>query len=62
MLCVAYRLCKKVPGQPQTEECFQATHLQFATDTTEIRYVDKSKPSVLINATTTSDGTFPVGS
>lgn len=45
-----------------TEECFQRTHLQFATEQTEIRYVDNHKPSVLINATTTSVGTFPKGS
>lgn len=58
----AYRLCKKVQGMTLTEECFQRTHLQFATEQTEIRYVDNHKPSVLINATTTSVGTFPKGS
>jgi hypothetical protein len=57
----AYRLCKKVDGQELTEECFQQTHLNFATDTTEVRRT-KSNASVFINATTTSVGTYPAGS
>ena len=56
-----YRLCKKAEGKELTEECFQQNHLNFATDTTEIRYT-KSNQSVFINATTTSEGTFPEGS
>ena len=55
------RLCKKAEGKELTEECFQQNHLNFATDTTEIRYT-KSNQSVFINATTTSEGTFPGGS
>ena len=51
-----YRLCKKAEGNELTEECFQQNHLNFATDTTEIRYT-KSNQSVFINATTTSEGT-----
>lgn len=56
-----YRLCKKTPGQPLTEECYQKTPLAFATNTTEIRYT-KGDRAFLINATTTSVGTYPAGS
>jgi hypothetical protein len=55
-------------GKELTEECFQQNHISFATDVTEVRHT-KSSPSgkvitksVFINATTTSEGTFPVGS
>ena len=41
---------------------FQKTPLKFATETTTIRYHDGSRPDFLINATTTSEGTWPVGS
>jgi hypothetical protein len=58
----SYRLCKKVEGQPMTEECYQQGHLDFATDTTEIRYTDSSVKPFLINATTTSEGTYPLKS
>lgn len=34
----AYRLCPK--NSEQTEECFQAGHLQFVGDTTDIQYCD----------------------
>ena len=58
----SYRLCKKVEGLPMTEECYQQGHLDFATDTTEIRYTDSSVKPFLINATTTSEGTYPLNS
>merc|ERR1712057_117167 len=60
----AYRLCKKVEGKELTEECFQQTHLQFATDKTEIRYIDgpRNGERFFINATTTSEGTYPANS
>jgi len=58
----SYRLCKKVEGQTETEECYQRTPLDFATTTTEIRYKDGSRRPFLINATTTSVGTWPKGS
>ena len=45
-----------------SEACYQQTHLEFATETTEVRYMDGSRPSVWINATTTSKGTWPLGS
>jgi hypothetical protein len=51
-----------VPGQSETEECYQQGHLPFATETTEIRYHDNTNRSFLINATTTSVGTWPAGS
>ena len=58
------RLCKKDGSASGgvTEECYQQTPLAFATDTTEIRYVDGSRAPFLINATTTDKGTWPVGS
>ena len=60
----SYRLCKKDGSASGgvTEECYQQTPLDFATDTTEIRYVDGSRAPFLINATTTDKGTWPVGS
>lgn len=58
----SYRLCKKVEGKTATEECYQQTPLDFATDTTEIKYYDGSRKPFLINATTTNKGTWPVGS
>merc|ERR1712054_72189 len=58
----SYRLCKKEEGKEATEECYQQTPLDFATETTEIRYKDGSKQPFLINATTTSVGTWPEGS
>jgi hypothetical protein len=60
----SYRLCKSNTGDGTdvTEACFQEMPLDFATDTTEVRYVDGSRPSLMINATTTAKGTFPKGS
>ena len=58
----SYRLCKKVAGKQLTEECYQRIPLDFATDTTEIKYYDGSRAPFLINATTTSKGTWPLGS
>lgn len=60
----AYRLCKKVEGKPYTEECYQQGHLEFATDTTQIRYIDgpRNGERFFINATTTSEGTYPANS
>merc|ERR1719445_1946649 len=36
----AYRLCKIEDGKEVTEDCFQNTHLEYATNTTTIRYLD----------------------
>lgn len=58
----SYRLCRVEDGETPTEACFQNTPLDFATDTTEIRYYDGSREPFSINATTTSEGTWPVGS
>ena len=58
----AYRLCRNVGKREMSEACYQQTHLEFATETTEVRYMDGSRPSVWINATTTSKGTWPLGS
>lgn len=55
----AYRLCKA--SEKLTEECFQKTHLKFATDTTEL--VDSTNTvKYTIPAKTTSTGTVPAGS
>ena len=54
--------------QPHERHTSASTHSgyltpsDFATDTTEIRYVDGSRAPFLINATTTDKGTWPVGS
>ena len=45
-----------------TEACFQSTPLDFASETTQIRYVDGSERNITIPAVTTNVGTFPVGS
>lgn len=58
----SYRLCKKVEGQVETEECYQKTPLEFATPETEIRYKDGSQRPFNITSLTTSVGTFPAGS
>ena len=58
----SYRLCKKVPGQPLTEECYQQTPLDFADETTTITYYDGSRAPFEINATSTNVGTYPKGS
>ena len=47
----SYRLCKKVQGKDATEECFQRTPLDFATDSTTIKYFDGS-PNALSSAAT----------
>ena len=62
LIHVSYRLCKKGAGSPLTEECYQRMPLPFATTTTQIEYVDGSREPFLINATTTSAGTWPPGS
>jgi len=58
----SYRLCKRDGTAAATEECYQRTPLEFATDTTTIVYVDGSRAPFTINATTTSAGTWPAGS
>jgi hypothetical protein len=58
----SYRLCKKVPGQELTEECYQQGHMEFATPETEIRYKDGSRAPFNITSITTNVGTWPVGS
>merc|ERR1711871_419534 len=59
----SYRLCRKDgSGSEATEACYSKTPLRFASSSTTIRYHDGSRPDFLINATTTSEGTWPVGS
>lgn len=58
----AYRLCKKGPNGGITESACQEGHLDFATDTTTIKYYDGSRSPFQIPATTVSNGTFPAGS
>ena len=58
----SYRLCRKDGTAEATEECYQRTPLEFATDKTEIRYLDGSRAPFQIDATTTSAGTWPTGS
>jgi hypothetical protein len=60
----SYRLCKKSSdGSPVTEACFQQTPLDFVGNTTKIVYTPGlGKPTIEINAITTSVGTFPAGS
>ena len=58
----SYRLCKKVAGQKETEECYQNMPLDFASDTTVITFYDGSRDPFAIPATTTSVGTWPIGS
>ena len=58
----SYRLCKKVKGKEVTEECFQQMPLDFATDSTTIKYYDGSRKPFDIKATTTDEGTYPKGS
>lgn len=58
----SYRLCKKVPGQVETEACYQQTPLAFATPETEIRYQDGSQAPFNITSPTTDIGTYPPGS
>ncbi len=58
----SYRLCKKDGTAESTEACYQRTPLEFATNTTEIRTVDGSRAPFLIDATTTSAGTWPAHS
>ena len=55
-----YRLCKK--GQPMTETCFQKGALEFATQTTTIRYTDGSAPELTIPAVDVKEGVVPAGS
>lgn len=58
----SFRLCKKDAQGQVTEDCFQQTPLDFATETTEVHYHDNSRPDFMINATSTSIGTWPKGS
>ncbi len=58
----SYRLCKIDESGNITEAGCQENPLDFATDTTKIRYYDGSRDPFMINATTTSKGTFPEGS
>ena len=46
----SYRLCKKVQGKDATEECFQRTPLDFASDSTTIKYYDGSRAPFDIKA------------
>ena len=58
----SYRLCKKDGSSEATEACYQRLPLDFASNTTEVRYVDGSRAPFFINATTSSSGTWPEGS
>jgi hypothetical protein len=58
----AYRLCKKGPNGEITESACQDGHLDFAEETTTVKYYDGSREPFQINATTVSKGTFPAGS
>jgi len=55
----AYRLCPQGPLE-QTEECFQAHHLDFATDKTTVHWMGGRQAEY--EAVTMSNGTYPVGS
>lgn len=57
----SYRLCKN-EGNPMTEECYQQTPLEFATDMSTAHYWDNSHPDVQFEAVTTKVGTYPAGS
>lgn len=57
----SYRLCKN-EGNPMTEECYQQTPLDFATDMSTAHYWDNSHPDVQFEAVTTKVGTHPAGS
>jgi len=57
-----YRLCKMSPGGTPTEDCFQQNPLDFATETTTIKYYDGSRAPFTIPARTVSQGTHPAGS
>jgi len=54
----AYRLCPA--NDPQTEECFRKTHLDFVGNTSVLRYTDGKEQE--ISALTLSEGTHPAGS
>ncbi len=58
----SYRLCKKEKGKEVTEECFQQTPLNFASNFTTIKYYDGSRKPFDIKATTTDVGTWPKAS
>lgn len=54
----SYRLCPA--DSPQTEECFQKTHLEFADDTTTVHWTTGDEATY--PAVTMSTGTHPAGS
>lgn len=58
----SYRLCKKDARGKVTEDCFQQTPMDFASETTKIVYHDNSRTPFNIPATTTSQGTYPPNS
>jgi hypothetical protein len=60
----SYRLCKLGADglAGATEECFQKTPLDFASDNTTVRYRDGSRPDFAIPAATVSEGTWPAKS
>ena len=60
----SYRLCKLGADglAGATEECFQKTPLDFASDNTTVRYRDGSRPDFVIPAATVSEGTWPAKS
>jgi hypothetical protein len=60
--CPTDRLCKADDHGVPTEECFQAGHLEFASNTTTIKYHDGSRQPFTIPARTVSTGTWPTGS
>ncbi len=58
----SYRLCKAGPDGTITEASCQQMPLDFATNTTQIKYYDGSRQPFTIPARTTSVGTHPAGS
>jgi hypothetical protein len=54
----AYRLCPA--GEEQTEECFQRTHLDFASDTTTVHWTNGREAEYA--AVTMQTGTHPASS
>ena len=60
----AYRLCPRGDGSAaaQSEECFQAGHLEFVGDKSWIQYGDDASNRTAIPAHRTNKGTAPAGS
>jgi len=57
----SYRLCKRPEEGVVTEECFQATHLNFHGDTQWVQYGENGAKTYF-QANRTREGTWPEGS